>query len=165
MAETIPETVTEVEADLCYSAPNPPPTQWADYIRKNLDPRLFEIYTANRVPWQILKTMADDGWTGVGSVAARFLAAEAGHERAATSLQLEKLDPTQLEKALARLVAAQEDLSLHEQHKRKLENKPTSLAGRGIHRPKKKMEKAFTEDIKEACPLCNQGSKHLLRNE
>ena len=60
MAETIPTTVPEVEADLCYSAPNPPPTQWAEYIRKKLDPRLFEIYTANRVPWQILKTMADD---------------------------------------------------------------------------------------------------------
>ena len=124
MAETIPKTVPEVEADLCYSAPNPPPTQWAEYIRKKLDPRLFEIYTANRVPWQILKTMADDGWTDVGSVAARFLTAEAVHERAATSLQLEKWEPKQLETALARLVAAQEDLSLHKQHKQKLKTNP-----------------------------------------
>jgi len=27
---------------------------------------------------------------------------------------------------------------------------------------RKTMEKNFTENTKEACPLCNQGSKHLL---
>ena len=68
---TIPATVAEVEADKCYSAPNPPPAPW----------------------------MADDGWTDIGSVAARFLTAEAVHERAAKSLQLTSWSPKQLEVA------------------------------------------------------------------
>jgi hypothetical protein len=83
------------------------------------------------------------------------------HERAATSLQLEKWEPKQLETALARLVAAQEDLSLHKEHKQKLKTNPrVSQVVEDTDR--KTMEKAFTEETKEACPLCNQGSKHLL---
>jgi hypothetical protein len=131
-----------------------------------MDPRLFEIYTANRVPWQILKTMADDGWTDVGSVAARFLTAEAVHERAATSLQLEKWGPKQLEVALARLVAAQEDLSLHKQHKQKLKTNP--MVSQVVEdTDRKTMETAFTENTtlmswpfaivyvgKEGCQVC-----------
>jgi hypothetical protein len=161
MASAIPETVPEVEADKCYAAPSPPPGPWAEHIRQSLDPRLFEIYTANRVPWQILKTMADDGWTDIGSVSARFLTAEAVHARAPESLHLTSWGPKQQEIALARLIAAQEDLSLHKQHRQKLKTNPrVSQVVEDTDR--KTMGAAFTETTKEACPLANQGSKHLL---
>lgn len=37
-----------------------------------MDRKVFETYTANKVPWLVFKNMVDEEWTDIASISSRF---------------------------------------------------------------------------------------------
>ena len=161
MAETIPASTPETDNDKCYSAPNPPPAPWGEYLRTQMDRKVFETYTANKVPWLVLKNMVDEEWTDIASVSSRFPDKATLYSEGAKRLGIEAWTPKQQEKVLARMAAAQDDLSLHKANKQRLQANPRAIQI-VEDTDRRTMQQAFTAVTKEECPLRHQGSKHML---
>jgi hypothetical protein len=126
-----------------------------------MDRRVYETYTANKVPWLVLKTMVDEAWTDVASVSTRFPDKQILYAEGAKRLDIEEWTPKEQEKVLARMAAAQEDLSLHRASKQRLQANPRAVQIVD-DTDRRTMQKAFLALAKEPCPLRHQGSKHLL---
>ena len=62
----------KTSANKMYAAPHAPPAVWVNYIKTNLNEKVYQTMADNRVPWLIIKGMVEAGWTDLNSVSNRF---------------------------------------------------------------------------------------------
>jgi hypothetical protein len=53
-------TTPETTRNPMLAPPAPPPELWGPHLRQKLDPKIYEILCANKMPYIVLKGLADD---------------------------------------------------------------------------------------------------------
>ena len=72
LAKDVKITTAETEKDKMYAPPAPPPADWGPWLMQQLDPKMYEILCSNRVPYTILKGLADDEWGDISLLLTRW---------------------------------------------------------------------------------------------
>lgn len=62
----------EIQADLCYAPPLPPPQECAAHIKEHMNPNLYQILVSHKVPWSIIKHIVDEDWVDLESTVERW---------------------------------------------------------------------------------------------
>ena len=70
-AGEVPKTTDETDSDGMYAPPAPPPKKWGPWLVQQLDPKMYEILCANKVPYFILKSLADEDWGDISLLLSR----------------------------------------------------------------------------------------------
>ena len=156
-ARTTPET----EADLLYAPNDPCLTAWQDDLPTAFHDRVYAALIRNRVPWVIIKQLADERWTDVTGLAKRWGTEEQLYQKAPESLRITNLPVHQQEKIIACIAGAREDLKQLKDHQASLSTK--AKAAQVVDTlDRKAMEDAFQKATQARLELKYEGSNNLL---
>ena len=158
----VPATTSQTDLDPLYAPNDPCPDEWSDYLLNTFHDYVYTTLTRNRVPWLIVKQLADEGWTDVTSLTKRWGTEEQLYSKAVSSLRIASLQPHQQEKIVASLAGAREDLRKKKDYDANMANRPRAAqlvdtSDREI------MQEAFYTITGEKLKLKYQGSAKLDR--
>ncbi len=68
---TPPVETAETRDNNMYAPPSAPPKEWASYMKNGLDCKIYETYTANKVPYMVIKGLVDDDWGDLAALVHR----------------------------------------------------------------------------------------------
>ena len=160
-AADVPPTTKETEDSKLYAPPSPPPKEWSTYIRQHMNDKVYETLVANKVPWLIVKQLVDEDWVDVSTLIARWANVDALYRLGAASLDIADWPNKDIEKVLARLASALDDLKRYKTLR--LDQAQTSKNSLVVDEPdRRSMEKAFQEATGEKAQLDRQGSANML---
>jgi hypothetical protein len=157
----VPATTSQTDLDPLYAPNDPCPEEWSDYLLNIFHDYVYTTLTRNRVPWLIMKQLADEGWTDVTSLTKRWGTEEQLYSKAVSSLRIASLQPHQQEKIVASLAGAREDLRKKKDYDANMANRPRAAqlvdtSDREI------MQEAFYTITGEKLKLKYQGSANLI---
>ena len=158
---SVPATTPETDTDQLYAPNDPCPEDWQEYLPTAFNDRVYTALTRNRVPWLIIKQLADDGWTDISSLAKRWGTEEQLYKNAAESLRITALPQHQQEKIIATVAGAREDLKALKDHNAQLSTR-AKAAQLVDNLDRSTMEQAFQRATQERLELKHQGSANLL---
>ena len=157
----VPTTTAETDSSPLYAPNDPCPDPWSQYLPNAFSDRVYTTLTRNRVPWLIIKQLADEGWTDVTSLTKRWGAEDQLYKHAADSLRITHLPQHQQEKIIATIAGAREDLKTLKDHQATLSTRPKA-AQIVDNLDRETMELAFQRVTQEKLKLKYQGSSNLL---
>ena len=158
----VPHSTAETSTDPSYGPPNPPPTEWHQYLKNTMSDRMYNILIRAKVPWTIHKQLADDDWTDIEGFAALWQNTDSLYDNAATDLRYaEWADPALQRRITARLAVAYDDAKTYLKLNREIDR---------THRSKQTvddtdrstMETAFQQMTEEKPKLAYQGNANML---
>ena len=161
LAKDVKTTTAETEKDKMYAPPAPPPADWGPWLMQQLDPKMYEILCSNRVPYTILKGLADDEWGDIALLLTRWPRTEDMYDDVKDTLGLADYSAKNKEKIRARMAASLEDLKYYKDKKREEQTRPM---GRQMvdTNDRRAIEEAFNNITGEAPRLEHQGSPNML---
>ena len=80
-----PAETDETRDNIMYAPPSAPPKEWAAYMKNGLDCKIYETYTANKVPYKVIKGLVDDDWGDLAALVHRFPNTEVFSSAASTN--------------------------------------------------------------------------------
>ena len=86
-----PRTTPETDNDPLYAPNDPCPEAWQDYLPTAFHDRVYGALIRNKVPWLIIKQLADERWTDITGLAKRWGTETQLYENAAESLRITHL--------------------------------------------------------------------------
>ena len=160
-AMAVPMHSAETDSNPLYAPNDPCPQAWNTYLPTVFSDRVYTTLTRNRVPWLIIKQLADDGWTDVTSLAKRWGTEEQLYKHAADSLRITHLPQHHQEKIIATVAGAREDLKTLKDHHAQLSTR-SQAAQLVDNLDRETMELAFQRVTQARLELKHQGSSNLL---
>ena len=157
----VPATTPLTENNPLYAPNDPCPEEWSEYLIHTFHDCVYTTLTRNRVPWKIMKQLADEGWTDVTSLTKRWGTEEQLYNKAVSSLRIDTLQPHQQEKIVAALAGAREDLRKRKDYESSMAARPKAAQIVDTS-DREVMEQAFHAATGERLKLKYQGSANLI---
>ena len=154
-------TTPETTRNPMLAAPAPPPELWGPYLRQKLDPKMYEILCANKVPYFVLKSLADDDWDEIHTLLTRWHDIATLYSDDKDTLGIASMPAKEKEKIRARMAASLEDLRHYKDRKREEIGRPANRQVIDTD-DRRAVENAFTAVTGDTPRLENQGSPNML---
>ena len=121
--DSVPSTSAETDKDRMYAPPKVAPAAWEQYLRQYLDPKVYAILCVNKVPYLIMKQLADDDYGDVATLCMRWGSVDKLMHDGVRSLSIGEWEFKHRERVLATMAAALDDLHFYKTERRALANK------------------------------------------